>query len=423
MKIIIRKAKIVDKTSSHHLQTRDILLENGHIKKIAPNIEDTKAKEITGKDLHVSIGFCDMRAFSKEPGQEAMETLESLSEAAAAGGFTNLAIMPNTIPTISSKESLTYFKNFSKHNLVTLNPVGAVTKDCKGEDFTEMWDLHTNGAVAFSDGLHPLWNADIFLKTIQYLAPKKALLINKSQEPTLALFGQMHEGEASTRIGTKGIPSTAEEIMIQRDLKLLAYSESKSEKPVLHFTCLSTAEGVAMIKKAKTQGLPVSCDVAAHQLSFIDEDLFSFDTNLKVSPPFRSKKDQKALIKGLEDGTIDAIVSDHNPLDEEHKKCEFDLADFGAIGLQTVLPSLLKLEKLSTELIVEKLTNGYDLLAIPKPQITEESLANLTVFETESEKFFTEKDIISLSKNSPFIGKEIKGSIIATFNRGQHKIF
>ncbi|SOE22830.1 dihydroorotase [Spirosomataceae bacterium TFI 002] len=422
MKVIIRKAKIVDPRSSHHLKTRDILLDNGEIKAIASKIDDTAASEIKGKDLYVSIGFCDMRAFSKEPGHEAMETLESLSAAAAAGGFSNLGIMPNTEPIISSKESISYFKNFSKNSLTQLNAVAAITKNCKGEDFTEMWDLHANGAVAFSDGLYPLWNADIFLKTIQYLAPKKALIINKSEEPTLALFGQMHEGEASTRIGTKGIPSAAEEIMIQRDLKLLEYSGCKSETPLLHFTCISTAESVSLIRRAKAKGLPISCDVAAHHLTFTDNDLLSFDTNLKVSPPLRTRKDQKALLKGLEDGTIDAIVSDHNPLDEEHKKCEFDLADFGAIGLQTVLPSLLQVG-LSPELIVEKLTKGYELLGLEQDTIQENTKANLTIFDQSVEWTFEEKDILSRSKNSPFIGRKLKGKVLAISNNGFTKIF
>jgi dihydroorotase len=422
MKLIIRKAKIIDPRSSHHLKIRDILLDKGVIKAIAPEISEKASKEIIGDDTHVSLGFCDMRSFSKEPGNEAMETLASLSAAAEAGGYTNLAIMPNTQPIISSKESISYFQNFSKNSLSQLNPVAAITKNCKGEDFTEMWDLHTNGAIAFSDGLNSIWNADIFLKTIQYLAPKQALIINKAEEPTLALFGQMHEGEASTRIGTKGIPSAAEEIMIQRDLKLLEYSACKSDKPLLHFTCISTAESVALIKKAKSQGLPVSCDVAAHHLTFTDNDLLSFDTNLKVSPPFRTKKDQKALIKGLEDGTIDAIVSDHNPLDEEHKKCEFDMADFGALGLQTVLPSLIQLG-LSVELIVEKLTKGYQLLGLTSESIAENTKANLTIFETASEWTFEEKDVLSLSKNSPFIGKRLKGKVLATVNNGLTKIF
>ncbi|KPM49917.1 dihydroorotase [Jiulongibacter sediminis] len=420
MKVLIKKAKIISTGSPHHLKQRDILVIDGVITKIG-KIDEAADQIIKGKELYVSTGFMDLRTFSKEPGQEAMETLESLSRAAAKGGYSDLLIMPNTDPVIQSKGVINYLKNSSKITQVNFHAAAAVTLDNKGESFTEMWDLHEAGALAFTDGLKPLWNSDILYKSLQYLYPKKALLMNRPEEPALAMFGQMHEGITSTHMGTKGIPSEAEEIMIMRDLKLLEYADFESERPLLHFSCVSTASGLARIRKAKQKGLPVSCDIAAHQLAFTDEDLGGFDTNLKVSPPFRSKKDIKALQKGLEDGTIDAIVSDHNPLDEEHKNMEFDLAEFGVIGLQTSFAAALTYSGLPVENLIPLFTESpRALLQMSQPVINENEEANLTVIDAAQNFIFTEDMIESKSKNSPFIGKELKGKILATLNKGMH---
>jgi len=422
MKVLIKKAKVIAQNSPFHLKVVDLLIDKGIIKEIG-TVETNVDRIIEGKDLHVSVGFMDMRAFSKEPGFEPMESLESLSLAASKGGFTEVVIMPNTKPVIQSKESIKYFQHFSENSLVTLLPTAAVTKDLKGEDFTDMWDLLDAGVIGFTDGSKPLWNSDILFKTLQYLFPKKALLMNRAEEPTLAAFGQMHEGITSTMMGTKGIPSEAEELMIMRDLKLLEYAELKHSNSLLHFSCISTSAAVKLIKKAKSNGLPVSCDVAAHQLAFTDEDLAGFDTNLKVNPPFRSKKDIKALQKGLAEGTIDAIVSDHNPLDEEHKNMEFDLAEFGVIGLQTAFASALTYSEQTLETIINCLTtNPRTILNIRQPIIQEGEQANLIIFNPNESRIFEEKDIVSKSKNSPFIGKELKGKILATFNKGLSQI-
>ena len=413
MKVLIKKATIFSPGSSHHLMIRDVFLVNGIIKRISDHLEEKADRVLEGKSLYLSAGFTDLRSFSQEPGSESMETLESLSQAAAAGGYTHLLIMPNTRPVIQSKESVQFFRNFSKNSITDLLPAGAVTKECKGEDFTEMWDLHQSGAAAFTDGSKPLWNADIFLKSLQYLYPKKALLINRPEEPTLAVFGQMHEGLPSTLMGTKGIPAEAEEIMVMRDLKLLEYAGYTSNKPLLHFSCIS-----------KQNGLPVSCDIAAHHLAFTDEDLSGFDTNLKVSPPFRTAKDQKALIKGLEDGTIDAIVSDHHPLDEEHKNLEFDLAEFGAIGLQTAFAAALTYSgKTAEELLPFFTSKPAEILGMDSRKIEEGEQADLTVIDAEATYLFEKKDIRSLSKNSPFIGKYLKGKILGTLSNKITEIY
>lgn len=418
MKILLKSVKIIDKSSDFHNQTLDVLIEDGVISPLTPDggtllSSQQNLKIIEGENLHLSAGWIDMRVSPKDPGYESKEDLISLTNAAMAGGFTEIVTLPNTKPTVQTKESISYYKQFSSNRLVKIHPAAAVTKNCEGKDFTEMIDLHHAGAVAFTDGEHPIWNADILLKTLQYLYPINALLMNRPVEQHLAMFGQMHEGIESTLLGMKGIPAMAEELMIMRDLKLLEYANIKSEKPVLHFSTISTAKSVELIRDAKKKGLAVSCDIAAHQLAFTDADLRQFDTNLKVNPPFRSQNDIKALQKGLADGTIDAIVSDHNPQDEEAKNLEFDLADFGIIGLETAFATANTFSKLSIEELIEKLTkNPRNLLRMPQTSIKEGEIANLTLFNPDLEWTFTEKDIHSKSKNSPFIGKKLKGKVL-----------
>lgn len=422
MDILIHQARIVCPHSPHHGQVLDVFIQNGQIAQIAPSITAPNATThvIQGEQLHISTGWFDLRSTSKEPGHESVEDFQSLANAAAAGGFTQLAIQPNTSPVVQSKQSIALFNYFNTQSLVDLLPIAAVTKDTKGTDFTEMLDLNQAGAVAFSDGHSPLWNADIFLKTLQYLYPTGKVLMNQPTEASLSLFGQMHEGITSTLLGMKGIPNAAEELMLLRDLKLLEYANITSDLPILHFSTISTAEGLQLIREAKQKGLPISCDIAAHQLSFIDEDLADFDTNLKVNPPFRSEKDRLALLNGLLDGTIDAVVSDHHPQDEEAKKLEFDQAENGIISLQTSFSALQTLEKIPLEKIIHLLTDGpRRILRQPIPRLEVGAPAHLTLFEPESSYLFTEEHILSKAKNSPFIGKTLKGKILGIIHKNQ----
>lgn len=424
MKTLLKSVKIIDKKSDFNGQVKDILIDEGKISKIADKIDEKADKLIEGENLHVSIGWIDMRVSPKDPGYESKEDLSSLCKAAIAGGFTRIVTLPNTKPTVQTKESIAYYKGFSKTQLVDILPAAAVTKNCEGKDFTEMLDLHNAGAVAYTDGEHPLWNADILLKTLQYLYPINGFLMNRPEEATLTLFGQMHEGIESTLLGMKGIPSTAEELIVMRDLKLLEYAFSQvSEKrthSALHFSTISTKRAVELMREAKAKGLPVSCDIAAHQLAFTDADLKEFDTNLKVNPPFRAKTDIEALQAGLADGTIDVIVSDHNPQDEESKNLEFDMADFGIIGLETAFAVANTHSKLPIEAIIDKFTtNPAQLLRLPEETIHEGSLANLTIFNPDLEWAFTEKDIRSKSKNTPFVGHLLKGKVVGVINKNQ----
>lgn len=425
MKLLLRSVRILDPQSDLHGQIADIRIDNGIITGIGSALSDENGEEVLNLEgSFVSVGWFDMRVASRDPGLEHKEDVDSLQNAAARGGFTDIALLPNSVPAVDSKGTLEYL--LSKSRLVSLKPMAALTKGAEGHDFSEMMDLFHAGAVAFTDGEHPVYNADIFLKALQYLRPLNALLINKPEDRQLALFGQMHEGTTSTLLGMKGIPSLAEEIMIARDLKLLEYALSDMEfdpkSPLLHFSLISTREGVELIRKAKAGGWPVSCDVAVHQLAFEDTDLMDFDTNLKVSPPFRSAEDRQALLGGLADGTIDVIVSDHNPQDEECKNLEFDMAESGVSAIETVFPVALQYSNLSVEKIVELLTVvPRRILRQPIPQIVTGVPAKLTLFNPE-EKWTFEKSA-SKALNNPFLGKELKGKVKGIINHQHYRIF
>ncbi|MDO1444921.1 dihydroorotase [Rhodocytophaga aerolata] len=419
MKILIRSAEIIAPNSQLNGQRRDIWIENGIIKNIANagELPTTEAHRVYKDEaLKVSAGWVDMRALAKDPGLEHQEDLYTVRDAAAAGGFTEIALLPNTHPFTQTKESIIYAKTKGNTHAVTVHPMAGVTIDGKGKDLTEMIDLHMAGAIAFTDGIKPVWHSDILVKTLQYLQTFNGLLINRPEDTLLTQFGNMHEGITSTMLGLKGIPAIAEEMMIARDLRFLEYAGGK-----IHFSTISTAKAVQLIRQAKHKGLKVSCDIAAHQIAFDDTALLEFDTNLKVNPPFRSQADIAALWEGLADNTIDAIVSDHNPLDIESKKLEFDLAEFGITGLETAFALINTYNKiLSVSDMVEKLAiRPRQILQLPVPAIEEGQVANLTLFSTELEWTYLEKNIRSKSLNSPFIGQTFKGKPLAIINNGK----
>jgi dihydroorotase len=426
MKVVLKKATIIDAQSEFNQKQKDVLIENGVITQIEDSIEITDCQIVASKNLHVSTGWIDLSVHLKDPGHEADENLETLAKVAQNGGFTGIVTMPNTKPTIQTKEGIAYLKHFFQDKSVEVLPAAAVTKNCEGKDFTDMIDLHHAGAKAFTDGSQPLWNADIFLKTLQYLSQFGGVLFNRPQDQHLAMFGQMHEGLTSTLLGMKGIPSLAEELMIIRDLELLSFAFQNRAMPehiILNFSCISSKRSVELIREAKKSGLPVSATVASHQLAFTDEDLMTFDTNLRVSPPFRLKSDQDALRSGLADGTIDCIVSDHNPFTEESKNLEFDLAEFGVIGLETLFAVALQNSGLSLEKLIEKLTTSpRNILGLQQHKIGIGEKANLTIFDPNLGFNYSAKNIGSSSKNSPFLNQDLTGRAVAIYNNNQLSI-
>lgn len=444
MQILLRSAHITDPQSAFNGLVRDVLIDNGLVRQIADSIEAPDGCQIVERpNQHVSPGWVDMRVLAGDPGFEHKEDITSVCRAAAAGGFTDIVVLPNTQPVVDSKDTLGYVRRMAEGQPVAVHPIAAITKGTKGEDFADMIDLHHAGAIAFSDGEHPLQNADLLLKTLQYLRPFGGLLMNRPEETGLTRFGQMHEGVQSTLLGLKGMPALAEEIMVERDLRLLAYvldgggrmatgegpivenpalhpsPFALHNSPLLHFSCLSSAQSVNLIREAKERGLPVSCDVAAHQLVFDDSAMAGFDTNLKVNPPFRSRADVVALWAGLSNGTIDAIVSDHSPQDDESKQIEFDQAEFGITGLETVFGAIMTHNAGLTlsQLISVLAINPRRILRLPAVTVAEGQLAIFTLFDPTAEWTFERSK--SKSKNSPFLGQQLTGQVLGTIRAGR----
>lgn len=419
MSYLIKEVQILDSRSEWHKKTVNVWIKEGNIEKISTNLEEilsnlpSNTKVINGKNKYLSIGWFDMRCFVPDPGEEHKETLTSARKSALQGGFTGFLTLPNTKPPLQTKESLAYVSRGNQKSLVQIYPMANVTIDTKGIDLTDMIDLHTNGALAFSEGNRPLANTDILLKTLQYLQKFNGLLINKPEEKLLTRFANMHEGIYSTMLGMKGMPSIAEEMMIERDLRLLAYTGGK-----IHFSLLSSTNAIELIRNAQQKGLQVSADITAHQVAFTDEVLLDLDTKYKVNPPFRTQEDIDAIWEGINDDTIQVIVSDHNPQDIESKNLEFDLAAFGAIGLETlfgIINSYNNRVELS-KLIDTFSYNPRKILGLPLPKIVEGKVANLTLFDTEKEWVVKIENIHSKSKNTPFLNQKLKGRAVAIWN-------
>ncbi len=416
MKILIQSAKIIAKGSPHHLKKRNVLISNGRIAEIGDKNYQAD-KIIDAEGMLLSVGWLDVGTFAGDPGLEHKEDLVSVAKAAAAGGFTEIALLPNTQPTVQTKNEISYITQGNTNRLVQIHALAAITKNCKGEELTEMIDLHEAGAIAFTDGLKSVWHTDIFLKSLQYLQKFDGLLIDHPEDYWLSLFGQMHEGVNSTSLGLKGVPRIAEEVAVRKGLELLSYAGGR-----LHFSKISTAKSVEMIRSAKKKGLQVSCDITGYQALLDDSMLEDFDTYYKVNPPLREKSDSDALMKGLKDGTIDILTSGHTPHDDESKLLEFDQAEFGLINLQTFGSQLTSLSKsVDMDVLIEKVTIApRQALKIEIPKIEVDEKANLTLFDPMATWIFSEKENFSKSKNSPWLGSELKGKAVAIFNNNKH---
>lgn len=376
---------------------------------IKENRQPDEIIDCTG--LEASEGWVDLRCATGEPGEEYKESLDSLGEVLKHSGFVKAVILPNTHPCIQSKGDIRFFKSKTENWFSDLIIQAAVTKGCDGEDFTDMLDIQAEGVRIFGDGTKPLANSDRMMKALQYLQRFDGILFDQSFDPLLALFGQMHEGEASTRLGLKGMPSMSEEIAVHKNLEILKYTGGK-----LHFQTISTRGAVQEIREAKSKGLNVTADVSLYQLLFSDTDLTTFDSNLKVVPPFRGQNDRKALIEGLLDGTIDALVSNHQPQDFDSKHMEFDLASSGIIGLQTFLNGLNKLsEEIDFKLLLNKITKGpQTVLDTPSTR-----LETLTVFDRNETWQFDKSSNKSNSNNSPWWNQTMTGKVKFVINKGQ----
>ncbi|EIA08066.1 dihydroorotase [Flavobacterium frigoris] len=413
MKVIIRDAKIIDSKSPFHNKTIDILIVDGLIEKIGVSLPNSEnIEEVKRDNLHISQGWFDSSVSLGEPGFEDRETILNGLNVAAKSGFTAIALQPNSFPIIDNQSQVLFVQNKANGSATQLYPIAALTKGSDGNDMAELFDMKKVGAIAFGDYNKSQPNANLLKIALQYVQDFDGLVIAFPQDEKIKGNGVVNEGIVSTRLGLKGIPNLAEELQISRNLFLLEYTGGK-----LHIPTVSTAKAVQLIKEAKAKGLNVSCSVAVHHLVMTDEKLEGFDTRFKVSPPLRTESDRKALVAGILDNTIDMITSDHNPMDIEHKKMEFDTAKNGTIGLESAYGALMTV--LPIEKVIEKLTSGKAVFGIESQSIKEGAPANITLFNPEGNSVFTKSSILSKSKNSAFLGMETKGQVYGILNQGK----
>jgi len=418
--LLIQSAKILDHQSPFKAKIVDVLVVDGIIAEIGKkiNVFDKNTVVISAKGQVLSPGFFDLNVNFGEPGLETKEDMGTGCMTAAAGGFTGLALMPNTQPPIHSKAEVSYLISKSKNNLVDIYPLGCISHNREGKELGEMYDMQQSGAIAFTDGNRPVLNAGLMSRALLYTKSFNGLILSYAEDQDIAGKAKMNEGLMSTYLGMKGNPSLAEELMVSRDLYLAEYNDAR-----IHFSTISSAKSVDLIRKAKKSGIKVSCDVAVHHLIFTEDDLEGFDSNYKVKPPLRTKKDQKALIAGLKDGTIDAIVTQHCPHEIEFKNVEFEIASYGISGLQTALPVALK-AGLSLDTILEKMAIApRNILGIKIPELKTGNSANFILINPEEEWEFNEESNRSKSSNSPLFGKSLKGKVKLVYNNGQYIIF
>ncbi|MBL4670292.1 MAG: dihydroorotase [Flavobacteriales bacterium] len=416
MNALIKSAKIVDSNSKFNGKTVDILIEKGIINKIGKDLKNPKkVEEISFKGLHVSTGWFDMRANFCDPGHEYKEDLNSGLKAAAKGGFTGVMVMPDTTPANSTKSGIEYIINKTKGNIVNALPAGSLSHNCEGKEIAEMYDMHSAGAIAFTDNKKSISKSSLLNRALLYSQSFNGLIIDFPNDKELSNGGQMNEGVVSTQLGLKGIPALAEELMVNRDIYLAEYCNSR-----IHLSNISTKKSVTLIREAKKKGLRITADVNSYHLLLDETELLNFDNNCKVTPPLRTKEDIKALIAGVKDGTIDVICSDHTPEDIENKQCEFDHAAFGMINLQTSFAAANTNGKIVLEDLITKITSApREILGLNVLEIKEGEQANITLFNPTEKWSLKKEAIVSKAKNTPLIGRELTGRVYGVINNNQ----
>ena len=409
MSIILKSAKVINAESKYNGTKQDILISEGKIVKIAKSIIDKNATIINIKNLHVSNGWFDSSVSFGEPGLEERETIENGSDVASKSGFTGILLNSNTKPVADNQTDISFIKLKSKNSICNIYPLGALTISSKSVEMAELFDMKNSGAVGFYDYKKPILNSNLLKTSLLYSQSFDSVIMSFPMDQSIAKKGIINEGMISVSYGVKGIPNFSEEIQINRDLHILEYTGGK-----LHIPTISTKKSLDLIKKAKSKGLNVSCSVAIHNLIFNEEKLKDFDTRFKVIPPLRSEKDRLALIKGVKNGEIDLVTSDHCPIDIENKKTDIYNAKFGTIGLESFFGALNSL--FTTEETIEILTKGREIFNIETIQFKEGSTANLSLFTVDDEYEFSKENILSKSKNTAFLGFKMQGRPIGIIN-------
>ncbi|WP_291274639.1 dihydroorotase family protein [Flavobacterium sp.] len=408
MRLLIKHATLIDKNNAFHNQKIDIEITNGVITAIEKDITPKEDNHvITKENLYVSKGWIDTSVVFGEPGYETTETIENGLKVAAKSGFTDVLVHSNTNPAIDNQSVIHLMQNKAQEKITQLHVVGCMTKNAEGVDLAELFDMKNAGAIAFGDYKKPTPNANLLKIALQYTQDFDATIFAFPMNKDIKGKGFVNEGIVSTKLGMKGIPALAEELDLERNLSLLAYTNGK-----MHVPMISTKKSVELLKEAKAKGLHITCGVSVNNLVLTDEELTNFNSNTRLMPPLRSETDRQALIEGILDGTIDVITSDHCPVNVENKRLEYDLADDGSIGLESIFGALQKV--LPLEVIVEKLTHHLGLLK--ENPIRTGTKAKLTLFNPTTDWTFEPKNITSFSKNAIMLGKKMKGEVYGIIN-------
>ncbi|MCX7918778.1 MAG: dihydroorotase [bacterium] len=419
MKLLIKNGLVInpEKLTSEKL---DILIENDRISLIGTSITSADAQIIDAQSNYVCPGLVDMHVHLREPGREDEETIYSGTRAAALGGVTSVACMANTDPPIDDRAGVEFIKAKAKRDgIVNVYPIAAITKGLKGEEIAELGDLHRAGAVAVSDDGNCVMNAEVLRRAMEYSLPFNFPIIEHCEDKNLAGDGVMHEGWHSTEFGLRGIPSAAEDVIVARDITLAEMTGAK-----LHIAHVSSSKSVELIRQAKQRGVRVTCEVTPHHLTLTDAAVATYDSNMKMNPPLRTEADVTALIKGLQDGTIDCIASDHAPHAVFEKEQEFDVAPFGVIGVQTmvsvIFTELVAKNKIILERAIQAMSyNPATILGLDRGRLDVGSIADVVIIDPKKEITVTADWLYGRSKNSAFLGRKLMGIATITIVAGK----
>tara|TARA_Y100000385_G_scaffold285543_1_gene345641 strand:+ start:1136 stop:2410 length:1275 start_codon:yes stop_codon:yes gene_type:complete len=410
---LIKQATIIDPNSPHSKMVKDILIEDGVIVKIDVEIKEEKNYLIIKEDnLHVCPGLMDFSVDFSDPGNEQKETIPSGCKAAVAGGFTAIGLEPTDSPSRDNKSAIKYCSDFSEKLGVNIFPFGAISKDLKGEQLAEMYDMYQAGALAFTDNQKPIKHGGLLSRALLYTKNFNGMIISFPYDKSISPNGLMHEGETSTLLGLEGIPSLAEELFINRDIAINKYNKGR-----LHFNIISSKESVSSIANVKSDNLNISCGTSIYHLIFDDVMVEGFNNHFKFLPPLRSKEDRDALLSGVKDGTIDVITSYHKAHEKEITEVEFAISPFGCIGTQVAFPLALTYlqDFLGLEKIIQTMAiNPRSVLQTEVPIIKEGHIADITLFNPTSKWVFSKENNLSLSENTPLLNTELNGKVIGT---------
>jgi dihydroorotase len=418
-RILVKGGRMIDPASGTDA-VKDILVEDGRIARIGNGLSVDDAVQVNAEGMLVFPGLVDMHVHLREPGFEHKETIESGTKSAAAGGFTTVACMPNTNPVIDSPAMVEYvYLKAEKEGCVKVKPIAAITKGQMGEELSPIGELVRYGAAAFSDDGHPVSNSNLMRRAMEYASMWDALIISHCEDADLSRDGVMNEGEVSTMLGMRGIPSVAEDVMVAREIALARYTGCR-----VHIAHISTKASVEMVRRAKAEGIKISAEAAPHHFSLTDSAVDGYSSMTKVNPPLRSEEDVEAVIGGLRDGTIDAIATDHAPHHRDDKEVEYSMAAFGISGLETAVPlavtHLLRPGVLTPLELAERMSFApARLLKIDAGYIAEGGPADITIIDPDCEIIVDASKFVSKGKNSPFDGMKLWGRVVITIVEGR----